>query len=127
MEASDILSAHRTLTEADDYVKRHQELIRERALWVTSLRFPEDRAEIAGLSLADKQWWYGTQDPQRAIDLGQDADFLRFWFWRYIVKTRVKRLWLFIWNPSYLWKRWMDNFDRSGKSATSEIARRRKS
>ncbi len=52
-------------------------------------KFPEHKAKIAGLSLAEKQVWYAAQDPHHHIESGED--FGAFWYWHYIVPLKLKR------------------------------------
>lgn len=59
---------------------------------IGQLRFPEDRALIAQLTLDEKAFWYGAQNPQDMVWLGNKEDFTRFWRWYYMVPLKVKRL-----------------------------------
>ena len=56
---------------------------------IRDYKFPENKREIARLSLAGKQVWYAAQDPHTLIEA--DADFGSFWYWRYILPLKLKR------------------------------------
>lgn len=58
---------------------------------VQVLRYPEDKAFLATLSLEEKICWYSGQEPRYMIYLGNDPTFKRFWFWSYILPLRIKR------------------------------------
>ena len=54
---------------------------------VDGLKFPDDAAQIARMSLVEKEQWYLGNDP---MDL-DTVEFRRFWFWCYQVPMRLKR------------------------------------
>ena len=55
------------------------------------LKWPEDQAVIASLSLQDKIYWYSSIDAREMIFLAQNPKFVRFWYWSYLLPLRIKR------------------------------------
>lgn len=55
------------------------------------LNWPQDASVIASLSLEDKIYWYSSQDARNMIFLAQKKEFLRFWYFHYLLPLRIKR------------------------------------
>lgn len=55
------------------------------------LSFPRDAMRLCWLSLAEKQVWYASRDPQEMITLSLDPQFKRFWQRFYSRPLKLKR------------------------------------
>lgn len=58
------------------------------------LSFPEQKAKIAKLTLDEKMEWYAHQfqtNAQEATISLSTPEFARFWKWRVLIPTKVKR------------------------------------
>ena len=66
---------------------------------ISTLRWPEDKASIAQLTLEWKQWWLGTQEPKWMAEVSETSEFR--WFWRvyFFWPLKLKRLGLYILKP----------------------------
>ena len=58
---------------------------------ISSLRYPQDRWQLAFLPLEALQTWYAAQDAREMVYLGQSEDFQRFWHIVYVLPTRFYR------------------------------------
>ena len=54
------------------------------------LKFPQDKYQIARLSLFQKQIWYASKDPHELIQ--ETPLFKAWWFRHYVMPLRIKRL-----------------------------------
>jgi hypothetical protein len=59
---------------------------------IESLNWPQDRKELAKLSITGLQSWYLSKDPTQMVFLGQNKDFRRFIWFHYTVPVRLLRL-----------------------------------
>jgi hypothetical protein len=56
------------------------------------LKWPQDRKELAQLSITGLQTWYVAQDMTQMVFLGQNREFKRFIYWHYSVPVKLLRL-----------------------------------
>jgi hypothetical protein len=58
---------------------------------VEALKWPENRLQLALLSLSALQAWYAAQDPKDMIYTANTPEFKRFWHFAYVLPTRFYR------------------------------------
>lgn len=59
---------------------------------VSFLKWPEDKASLACLNSSELILWYASQEPRQAVWMGQDPEFKKFWYRKYLLPLRLKRL-----------------------------------
>ena len=58
---------------------------------IAHLKWPQNRLQLALLSIPAFQEWYAAQSPREMIFLGQDPDFKHFLFWNYTLRVKILR------------------------------------
>jgi hypothetical protein len=58
---------------------------------VENLKWPENRLQLALLSIQNLEAWYAAQDPKQMIFIGNTPEFKRFWHWSYVLPVRFYR------------------------------------
>lgn len=70
--------------------------------WIVRLKYPQHRFLLALLSITALQTWYAAQDARAMVFLGQSDDFVRFWYYAYVLPVRFRRFLLKIKRFGYL-------------------------
>lgn len=58
---------------------------------VEQLKWPQNRFQLALLSVDNLQAWYAAQNPKDMIFTANTAEFIRFWHWAYLMPVRFYR------------------------------------
>lgn len=58
---------------------------------VAVMKWPEDKASLAALSLEEKIMWYSSQDARQMVFLAYNPEFKRFWKIHYMYPLKLKR------------------------------------
>ena len=58
---------------------------------IERLKWPQDRWQLALLSISDLQTWYAAQDAKHMVFLANTPEFKRFWNIVYLLPVRLHR------------------------------------
>lgn len=59
---------------------------------IYTLKWPQDRKELAKLPVIELQLWIASQDPRGLVFLAQDREYQRFIKYHYLWPLKLKRL-----------------------------------